>query len=101
MANEYVPHIGAPLSPRELEVLRLICDGRSTKQLAGELGIAYKTAVAHRTHILEKTNTHDPISLFRWALLHDVVRIPGPPKTVMARRNGGLDMKLAGRATPN
>ena len=80
MQNECVRHIGGPLSPRELEVLRLICCGHSTKQLASQLGITYKTAVTHRTHILEKTNTHDPISLFRWALLHDIVRL-GQPET--------------------
>ena len=48
------------LTNRQLEVLRLICDGLSTKQIAHELAISFKTAVAHRTAILSKTGTHEP-----------------------------------------
>ena len=42
------------LTPRELEVLRLIAAGKSTKQIAAQLGIAFKTAVTHRSSIMSK-----------------------------------------------
>ena len=42
------------LTPREVEVLRLIAAGKSTKQIAALLGIAFKTAASHRSSILFK-----------------------------------------------
>ena len=42
------------LTTREREVLTLIAAGESTKELAFTLGIAFKTAACHRTHVLEK-----------------------------------------------
>ena len=42
------------LTARELEVLRLIAAGKSTKQIAAELGIAFKTIAAHRSSIMSK-----------------------------------------------
>jgi DNA-binding NarL/FixJ family response regulator len=56
-------------TPRERQVLELICLGHSTKQIAGLLGISFKTAACHRTRLMDKAGVHDPISLFRWALL--------------------------------
>lgn len=43
------------LSPRELDVARLVCSGASSKLIAHELGIAIKTVERHRERILEKT----------------------------------------------
>jgi DNA-binding CsgD family transcriptional regulator len=42
------------LTPRERQVLRLIASGRSTKELARDLGIAFKTAACHRQRVLDK-----------------------------------------------
>jgi DNA-binding CsgD family transcriptional regulator len=50
------------VTSRELEVLRLIAAGQSTKQVAFQLGIAFKTAASHRYHLIEKlgaANTAD------------------------------------------
>lgn len=50
------------VTPRELEVLRLIATGNSTKQVAFQLGIAFKTAASHRYRLIEKldaANTAD------------------------------------------
>ena len=56
------------LTPREIQVLRLLCEPCSTKEAAARLGISFKTAVSHRTNIMAKAGTHDPISLFRWGI---------------------------------
>jgi two-component system, LuxR family, secretion system response regulator SsrB len=61
------------LTPRELSVLRLIALGQSTKQIAGELHITFKTAVTHRTHIMEKLAIHNVADLTRLAIRSGLV----------------------------
>jgi DNA-binding NarL/FixJ family response regulator len=56
------------LSAREKEVLRLIAQGFSTKEIAGTLNISFKTAVTHRTHLLRKLQLHESASLVRIAI---------------------------------
>lgn len=65
-------------TPRELQVLRLICEGHSTKQVAGLLGISTKTAACHRMRLMEKANVHDPINLLRWAIRRGYVTVERP-----------------------
>jgi DNA-binding NarL/FixJ family response regulator len=48
----------AILTPREVEVLKLICGRYSTKAIAAKLGISVKTAASHRSHILSKVGVH-------------------------------------------
>lgn len=58
----------AQLSGRELQVLELIAAGCSTKEIADRLGIRYKTADSHRTHLLKKLGIHDIATLVRFAV---------------------------------
>jgi PAS domain S-box-containing protein len=58
----------AGLTNREVQVLLLIADGKSTKQAAAALGISYKTADSHRTRIMEKLGVHETASLIRRAI---------------------------------
>ena len=66
------------LTPRELQVLDLVCQGHSTKQIAGLLSISFKTTACHRMRLMEKAGVHDPINLFRWALLQGHVSLMRP-----------------------
>ena len=59
---------GENLTLREREVLRLIASGKSSKQVAGELGIAVSTAVCHRYRLQTKLNAHNTADLTRAAL---------------------------------
>lgn len=59
------------LSKREEEVLQLIMAGFTTPKIAKMLGVSFKTAETHRHHIRQKTNTHSPIDMMRWALRRD------------------------------
>jgi DNA-binding NarL/FixJ family response regulator len=61
------------LTPREIEVLRLIAEGLSTKAIAGHLDISFKTVVSHRTHLLEKLGFHESATLVRFAVHTGVV----------------------------
>jgi DNA-binding NarL/FixJ family response regulator len=56
------------LTPREIEVLKLIACGHSGKQIAEQLGIAFRTARSHRSNLMEKLDVHDTASLVRYAI---------------------------------
>jgi DNA-binding NarL/FixJ family response regulator len=58
------------LTQRELQVLALIAEGLSTKQIAERLRISFKTAACHRGRILEKFGVHNTVSLIRQAIRH-------------------------------
>jgi DNA-binding CsgD family transcriptional regulator len=56
------------LTRREREVLHLIAEGLSTKQVAANLGISFKTAACHRANIMTKLGLHSVVELVRYAL---------------------------------
>ena len=62
------------LTRRELEVLKLICEGYSTKEIASQLAISVKTAMCHRSHVLEKSQVRNAVQLYPWALEHGLLQ---------------------------
>ncbi len=62
-----------PLTPREREVLRLIADGKTTKQVAQLLGVSAKTADAHRTRLMAKLDIHETATLVRYAIRRGLI----------------------------
>jgi RNA polymerase sigma factor (sigma-70 family) len=63
------------LSPRQREVLRLIAEGRTTKQIAAELGISVKTVETHRAQLMERLNIRDVAGLVRYAILVGLIDV--------------------------
>jgi DNA-binding NarL/FixJ family response regulator len=61
-----------PLTPRQLEVLKLVAEGKSTKQVAAALGVSAKTAEAHRGAIMRRLGIHDVAGLVKYALRQGV-----------------------------
>jgi DNA-binding NarL/FixJ family response regulator len=61
------------LSKRELQVLALMVDGRTSKEIAAELGITFKTAVTHRASIMSKLDVHETASAVREAIRRGLV----------------------------
>jgi DNA-binding CsgD family transcriptional regulator len=61
------------LSKREHQVLTLIVDGKSSKEIAAELGISFKTAVTHRASIMSKLDVHEIASVVREAIRRGLV----------------------------
>ena len=57
-----------PLTPREQEVVKLIAESYSTRQIADALVISEKTVDRHRANILEKLGMHDRVALTRYAI---------------------------------
>jgi DNA-binding NarL/FixJ family response regulator len=62
-----------PLSGRESEILKLIAEGLSTREIAGVLHIAEKTVDRHRSNILEKLGLRDRVALTRYAIRRGLV----------------------------
>ena len=64
-----------PLTPREREVLQLVAEGKTTKEVAETLGISVKTAESHRAHILRKLDTPNIAGIVRYAIRRGLVKI--------------------------
>jgi len=56
------------LTPRQREVLQLIAEGYSTKQIAGLLGVGVKTIETHRTQLMDRLGIHEIAGLVRYAV---------------------------------
>jgi DNA-binding NarL/FixJ family response regulator len=61
------------LTSREAEVLQLVAEGQSNKQIAGELFINVKTVDKHRQQLMNKLNIHDIAGLTRYAISKGVI----------------------------
>ena len=64
----------SPLTGREMQVLTLVAEGKSTREAAAILGISYKTADSHRTRMMDKLGVHETASLVRCAIRMGLVK---------------------------
>ena len=63
-----------PLTSRERQVLQLISEGKSTKDVACLLGISIKTAESHRARLMHKLDIHETASLVRYAIRRGLIQ---------------------------
>lgn len=74
VVSEYVrrtggePNLLATLSPRQREILQLIAEGNTTKDIANLLNLSVKTVDTHRTQLMERLDIHDVAGLVRFAI---------------------------------
>jgi DNA-binding NarL/FixJ family response regulator len=76
VVNAYLSNTPAELdalSGRERQVLQLVSEGNSTKDIAVSLGISVKTAESHRTRLMKKLDIHETASLVRFAVRHGLI----------------------------
>ena len=70
--EDYVRGLDAPegpvLTPRQREILQLIAEGRSTREIAGRLHLSVKTVEAHRAQIMDRLGIRDVPGLTRYAI---------------------------------
>jgi DNA-binding NarL/FixJ family response regulator len=69
--GEEIP--GDPLTPRELEILKLIAEGHTSEEIAGMLFISKKTVDRHRANVLEKLGMRNRVELTRYAIRRGLV----------------------------
>jgi DNA-binding NarL/FixJ family response regulator len=62
------------LTPRELEVLKLIAEAHTSKEIANELFISIKTVERHRQNILDKLGMRDRVELTRYAIRRGLIQ---------------------------
>lgn len=63
------------LTTREREILQLIAEGNTTKEIAGKLNISIKTADTHRTNVMNKLDIHDIAGLTRFAIQQGLIEV--------------------------
>src|SRR5579884_2526493 len=71
------------LTPREVEVLRLIASGKSSKQAAYELGMSFRTALCHRYRIFRKLGVTKAAELVRCAAQMGVIELHASPQSAL------------------
>jgi two-component system response regulator NreC len=62
-----------PLTLREREVLQLVAEGKTSKEIAEVLGVSAKTIESHRTRLMRKLHIHDTAGLVRYAIRRGLV----------------------------
>jgi len=65
--------IGSRLTPREREIVQLLAEGKSNKEVASALNISVKTVETHRTNIMRKLKFHSVGELVRYAVRNNIV----------------------------
>lgn len=64
------------LSDREREVLKLLADGLTLKEVAAKLGLSVKTIDAHKTNLMRKLDLHDRSELIKYAIQRKLIHLP-------------------------
>jgi DNA-binding NarL/FixJ family response regulator len=68
------PHALERLTPRQREVLQLVAESKSTKDIAFELGLSVKTVETHRAQLMDRLDIHDVAGLVRFAIRMGLVK---------------------------
>jgi DNA-binding NarL/FixJ family response regulator len=69
----------ARLSPREREVVQLVCEAKASKEIASILGVSLATAETHRSNILRKLSLHCIAELVLYAVRNEIVHVDLAP----------------------
>jgi DNA-binding NarL/FixJ family response regulator len=74
---------GAPLQPRfgtltkrEREILKLLAEGKSVKEIASEFDLSVKTVEAHKFNLMRKLDIHNKAQLVQYAIQKKIIRLP-------------------------
>jgi len=78
VAPQGVPPRFPTLTPREREVIQLLAEGKSSKQVATVLNLSTKTAETHRSNIMRKLGFHSIRDLVLYAVKNDIIQVQMP-----------------------
>lgn len=69
-------HVDAdPLTPRERQILQLVAEGKTTKEIATLLNVSFKTAESHRNRIMKKLDIHNVTGLVHYAIRSGLMQL--------------------------
>ncbi|HEY4539981.1 MAG TPA: response regulator transcription factor [Faecalibacter sp.] len=71
--TENINEILNSITNRELEIIKLICDGWNSKEISSQLFISFNTVETHRKRIFQKLKIKNSIALLRFAIKHDLI----------------------------
>ena len=63
------------LTPRELEILKHVAEGRNSSEIAKELFISVRTVETHRNHIMQKLNLNSTVDLVKYAIRNKIIEL--------------------------
>ena len=67
---------GSNLTPREREVVKMLAEGHSVRQIAAILGVSMKTVEAHKFNLMRKLDIHNKAQLVMYAIQKKIVKMP-------------------------
>jgi two-component system response regulator NreC len=73
--NDRTPRF-ASLTPREKEVLKMLAEGNSVKEVATQLNLSVKTVEAHKFNLMRKLDIHNKAHLVQYAIQKKVIKLP-------------------------
>ncbi len=74
------------LTPREREIVQLLAEGKSSKEVASHLNLSVKTAETHRSNIMRKLNLHSVSGLVLYAVRNNMVQVATPHEVLAASK---------------
>jgi two-component system response regulator NreC len=83
------------LSVREREVVQLVGEGKTSKEVATILGVSLKTAETHRSNILLKLNLHSTVDLVLYAVRDEIIQVHLPAVRPTGPQNGNGHLHAA------
>ena len=93
--SDPVPIIAPPLSVREREVLQLVGEGKTSRQVARLLGVSLKTVETHRSNIMLKLNLHSTVDLVLYAVRNEIIQVHLPAVIPHALNKGNGHLHAA------
>ena len=76
--NDRTPRF-ATLTPREKEVIKMLAEGNSVKEVASQLDLSVKTVEAHKFNLMRKLAIHNKAQLVQYAIQKKIIKLPGIP----------------------
>lgn len=77
--NRNVEHVAprsSHLTPRERQILQMLAEGKSAKEVAGMLQLSVRTVESHRFNLMRKIGVHNKVGLLRYALQQQILKLP-------------------------
>ena len=66
------------LTKREREILKMLAEGKSVKEIAGTFDLSVKTVEAHKFNLMRKLDIHNKAQLVQYAIQKKIIRLPEP-----------------------